>query len=84
MEQLNQLAERLGLDNHAMAVYLGVHPTTYDKWLKGTRAPNACLLRLLEVLEMIEVFAPGINQALLLPKTQTVKRNRGRPKKQAP
>ena len=83
MEQLTQLADRLGLNNHAMAVYLGVHVTTYDKWCKGTRAPNACLIRLLDVLAMIELLAPGIHETLL-PKTHTMKRNRGRPKKQAP
>lgn len=56
---------RLALDDKSMAALLGVPIQTWQHWRRGTRAPAAATVRLLEVLATIEVLAPDVHAALL-------------------
>lgn len=59
------LMTRLGLDDSRAAAYLGVPVYTFRKWASGERTPSASVLRLLEVLGMVEAMAPAIHEALV-------------------
>ena len=74
------LMSRLHLDEHRAATYLGVPIHTLRKWLTGERTPSASVLRLVEVLGIVEALAPGLH-ASLLPEVPEPKRTRGRPHK---
>lgn len=85
-------AAALGLSEHAMALYLGIPIGTYRKWANGTRALDAAPRRLLEVLGMVEEFAPllhaslidaakGLERAETLEKQSRVLKGRGGAKK---
>lgn len=74
------LMSRLQLDDHRAAAYLGVPIHTLRKWLTGERIPSASVLRLVEVLGIVEALAPGLH-ASLIPEPPEPKRPRGRPRK---
>ena len=74
------MMSRLSLDEPRAAQYLGVPVFTLRKWLSGTRTPSASVLRLVEVLGIVEALAPGLH-ASLLPEVPEPKRTRGRPRK---
>ena len=57
--------ERLGLTAQGAADYLGVPVTTIRKWIDGTRTPGAAVIRLLDVLGIVEAIAPSIHAAML-------------------
>ena len=56
---------RLGLTAQGAADYLGVPVTTIRKWIDGTRTPGAAVIRLLDVLGIVEAIAPSIHAAML-------------------
>lgn len=56
---------RLSLDDSQAAAYLGVPVYTFRKWASGERSPSASVLRLLEVLGMVEALAPALHAGLL-------------------
>ena len=64
-EQLEQMLNRLNLTEEQGAEYLGVSIYTFKKWLTGQRKPNASAIRLVEVLQLIEVLAPELNNNFL-------------------
>ena len=63
--RLSATMERLGLTAQGAADYLGVPVTTIRKWIDGTRTPGAAVIRLLDVLGIIEAIAPSIHAAML-------------------
>jgi DNA-binding transcriptional regulator YiaG len=65
MNQITDLRARLGLSVAQMADYLGVSTHAVIKYQNGTRAPSGALLRLIEVLQTLEVMAPAIHAYLL-------------------
>lgn len=76
------LMTRLHLDEHRAAQYLGVPVFTLRKWLDGTRVPSASVLRLVEVLGIVEALAPALHASLLpeVPEPTAPRRRRGRPR----
>ena len=65
MNPFTDLIARLALDEPRAAQYLGVPVYTLRKWIKGERTPSAAVLRLIEVLGVIEALAPAIHDALV-------------------
>ena len=65
MNQITDLRARLGLSVAQMADYLGVSTHAVIKYQNGTRAPGGALLRLIEVLQAVELMAPAIHAHLL-------------------
>jgi DNA-binding transcriptional regulator YiaG len=63
--RIKSVMERRGMNQAAMAKYLGVPQGTIANWLLGTRKPNKVVNRLLDVLGMVEVMAPGIHDSLM-------------------
>ena len=63
--RLSATMERLGLTAQGAADYLGVPVTTIRKWIDGTRTPGAAVIRLLDVLGIVEAIAPSIHAAML-------------------
>ena len=64
-EQLEQMLARLNLSEEQGAEYLGVSVHTFKKWLTGQRKPNASAIRLVEVLQTIEILTPNLNNNFL-------------------
>jgi DNA-binding transcriptional regulator YiaG len=65
MNQITDLRARLGLSVAQMADYLGVSTHAVIKYQNGTRAPGGALLRLIEVLQTLEVMAPAIHAHMM-------------------
>ena len=63
--RLSATMARLGLTAQGAADYLGVPVTTIRKWIDGTRTPGAAVIRLLDVLGIVEAIAPSIHAAML-------------------
>lgn len=63
--RLSATMERLGLTAQGAADYLGVPVHTIRKWIDGTRTPGAAVIRLLDVLGIVEAIAPSIHAAML-------------------
>lgn len=62
--RINRRIERLGLSDQEASAHLGVPLPTYRKWKYGTREPSSVVVRLLDVLDMIEVMAPVLHDQL--------------------
>lgn len=75
-QRLIDTMTRLGLTREGLADYLGVPVPTCGKWLAGTREPGSTLVRLLDVLQTIEVMAPGIHAGFMPEPRPVVKRGR--------
>lgn len=56
---------RLNLDEPRAADYLGVPVFTLRKWCTGERQPGAAVLRLFDVLGVVEALAPGLHASFL-------------------
>jgi DNA-binding transcriptional regulator YiaG len=56
---------RLNLSDTQAADYLGVPVFTLRKWKTGERVPSAAVVRLLDVLGLVETLAPEIHFHLL-------------------
>ena len=63
--QITQLRERLGFNVPQCAQYLGVSPHSIIKYENGTRAPSRALIRLIGVLQTLEVMAPDIHAHMM-------------------
>ena len=78
------LMTRLGLDDSRAAAYLGVPVYTFRKWASGERTPSASVLRLLEVLGMVEAMAPALHAAFLPAHVEKVPAKPRRSRKKSP
>lgn len=63
---------RLTFDESRAAEYLGVPVFTLRKWCSGERHPSAAVLRLFDVLGVVEAMAPALHAALLPPESHHV------------
>lgn len=66
---------RLDLSPAEMADYLGVPIHTLRKWESGERSGSATLLRLLDVLGIVEAMAPALHASLLPSESRHVKKS---------
>ena len=69
---------RLSLDEPRAAAYLGVPVFTLRKWITGEREPNAAVVRLFDVLGMVEALAPALHDSLMPSAQPVTPRTRGR------
>ena len=67
---------RLNLDEREAADYLGVPVFTLRKWCSGERQPGAAVLRLFDVLGMVEALAPAIHASFLPSESRHVEKSR--------
>ena len=56
---------RLGLNKTAMAAFLAVPRGTYLKWETGERGLNSATVRLIQLMQTIELMAPAVFNAML-------------------
>lgn len=63
--RLRSLRDRLTLTDPELAEYLGSPVPTVRKWLAGTRAPGAAVVRLLDVLGAVEALNPAVHDSFL-------------------
>jgi DNA-binding transcriptional regulator YiaG len=73
MTALAFLVARHQLTEAQAAGLMGVPVYTLRKWSNGTRAPNAAAVRLLEVLDMLNAFAPALLAGLIPAPTSKAK-----------
>ena len=66
---------RLNLDEPSAADYLGVPVFTLRKWLTGEREPGAAVIRLLDVLGIIEAMAPALHDSFLPSESRHVEKS---------
>lgn len=59
------LMERHHWTQAQVAAYLGTPAGTLGNWLQGTRKPPLSMVRLLDVLGIIETLAPPIHAAMM-------------------
>ena len=64
-EQINTTIARHGMTDKQACVYLGVPRMTLRNWRTGARKPPTVVMRLIEVLGLIEAMAPEIHAALI-------------------
>ena len=74
---LVDLMARLSLTESQAAVYFGVPVFTFRKWASGERSLSAGVLRLIEIMGLMEAVTPGLHAALI---AQIPTPKRGRPK----
>lgn len=67
---------RLNLDEREAADYLGVPVFTLRKWATGERQPGAAVLRLFDVLGMVEALAPALHASFLPSESRHVEKSR--------
>lgn len=63
--QITTLRERLGFTVAQCAQYLGISTHAVIKYENGTRAPSRALIRLIGVLQTLEVMAPDIHAYMM-------------------
>ena len=63
--RLSATMARLELTAQGAADYLVVPVTPIRKWIDCTRTPGAAVIRLLDVLGIVEAIAPSIHAAML-------------------
>ena len=66
---------RLNLDEREAADYLGVPVFTLRKWTTGERQPGAAVLRLFDVLGMVEALTPALHDSFLPPESRHVEKS---------
>lgn len=74
--RLAQTRSRLDLSPAELADYLGVPIYTLRKWESGERGSSAAVMRLLDVLGMVEALAPALHESFLPPKPRHVEKSR--------
>lgn len=79
--RVRETVDRLNLDEPRAAAYFGVPVFTLRKWTTGEREPGAAVVRLLDVLGMVEALAPALHDSFLPPVRPVTPRTRGRVKK---
>lgn len=65
IDRIRALMDRHAMNQTQAAAYLGVPTGTLGNWLQGTRNPTSATVRLLDVLGMMEAFAPAMHARLL-------------------
>ena len=65
MNQITDLRARLGLSVPQLAFYFGVRAHAIIKYEHGTGQPGGALLRLIEVMQTLEVMAPAIHAHMM-------------------
>lgn len=70
VERMRVLMERKGWSHNQTARYLGVPVGTFGNWIQGTRKPDRVVARLLDVLALVETFAPMVNDHLITAATK--------------
>ena len=70
--RLADTRSRLKLSPAQMADYLGVPIYTLRKWESGERQGSATLLRLLDILGMVEALAPALHDSLIVSNEKSV------------
>lgn len=65
VERIRAIMVRKGMSQGQMGAYLGVQQNTISNWLTGTRKPGAVVVRLLDVLGMVEAMVPGLHATML-------------------
>jgi DNA-binding transcriptional regulator YiaG len=65
MNQITDLRTRLGFTVAQCAQYLGISTHAVIKYQNGTRAPSRALVRLIGVLQVIELMAPDIHAHMM-------------------
>lgn len=76
--RLTDTLHRLNLNEPRGAAYLGVPVFTLRKWASGERQPNAAVIRLLDVLGMVEAMAPALHESFLPSEIGHVKKSRSK------
>ena len=76
--RVRETMHRLNLDESRAADYLGVPVFTLRKWATGERQPGAAVLRLFEVLGMVEALAPALHASFLPPQSRHVEKSRSK------
>ena len=66
---------RLNLNEREAADYLGVPVFTLRKWCSGERQPGAAVIRLLDVLGMVEAMAPALHASFLPSESRHVEKS---------
>lgn len=74
--RLAQTRSRLDLSPAEMADYLGVPIYTLRKWESGERGSSAAVMRLLDVLGIVEALAPALHASFLPPESRHVEKSR--------
>jgi DNA-binding transcriptional regulator YiaG len=69
---------RLNLDEPRAADYFGVPVFTLRKWATGERQPGAAVLRLFEVLGIVEAMVPALHASLLPSESRHVEKSRSK------
>ena len=64
-ERLKAVQVRLNLSQQELADYLGVSIGTLRNWVQGVRPMPVHVVRLLDVLGMVEAMAPGLHLAMM-------------------
>jgi DNA-binding transcriptional regulator YiaG len=73
--RVRETMHRLNLDEPRAADYFGVPVFTLRKWASGERQPGAAVLRLFEVLGIVEAMAPALHASLLPPESRHVEKS---------
>ena len=73
--RLAQTRFRLDLSPAEMADYLGVPIYTLRKWESGERGSSAAVMRLLDVLGMVEALAPALHASFLPSESRHVEKS---------
>lgn len=76
--RVRETMNRLNLDEARAADYFGVPVFTLRKWATGERQPGAAVLRLFEVLGMVEALAPALHASFLPPESRHVEKSRSK------
>ena len=66
---------RLTLDESRAADYFGVPVFTFRKWATGERQPGAAVLRLFDVLGIVEALAPALHASFLPSESRHVEKS---------
>jgi len=64
-ERLRGIMQRQGISKIGLSEYLGVPEQTCFKWITGERQPSAAVIRLIDVLETLEMLAPDVHDAIM-------------------
>lgn len=65
VERIRVLMTKHGWSQNDTARYFGVPLGTMGNWLQGTRKPPAVATRLVEVLQLVDMFAPSVRDHLM-------------------
>lgn len=76
--RIRETMSRLHFDEVQAAAYLGVPVFTLRKWATGERHPGAAVIRLIDVLGMVEALAPALHSAFLPPAIPAAPKRPGR------